>query len=200
MIGYEKFSDSPAFAHGGSGIVISNGAMKTMLQNIDQCIIKYKTCWAGDVRTALCLKDSGILLSGFSQRFHGGTPYAEPLDDPCATSFVFHHLLVKQMQELWDVESKIRSLNVTNADIFHALIGKKEGEQLQNNIDMPGHDFKTLTTPDAISCQVSCRNEPKCISFSYRNGKCWLKDARRTGKNVTGVVSGFFSDKFICNA
>ena len=52
----ENFDDGPQFAHGGSGIVISRGAMIEMMKIHESCILKYKDCFAGDIRTALCLR------------------------------------------------------------------------------------------------------------------------------------------------
>jgi hypothetical protein len=60
--GVTKMGKGPGFAHGGSGIVLSRGAMRVLVANIDACISRYKTCWAGDVRTALCLRDNDIRL------------------------------------------------------------------------------------------------------------------------------------------
>jgi hypothetical protein len=60
--GIKKWGDSIYFAHGGSGIVISRGAMLKMIPIIDSCIEKYDSCWAGDIRTSLCLRDVGIFV------------------------------------------------------------------------------------------------------------------------------------------
>ncbi|KAJ3099692.1 hypothetical protein HDU97_002861 [Phlyctochytrium planicorne] len=61
--GVSKFGEGPLFAHGGSGIVMSKAAMKIMLADLQACIIKYKDCWAGDVRVALCLRDLDIFIT-----------------------------------------------------------------------------------------------------------------------------------------
>lgn len=58
--GIKKMGEGIKFAHGGSGIIISRGAMIEMMKVIDVCIVKYKGCWAGDIRTALCLRDVDI--------------------------------------------------------------------------------------------------------------------------------------------
>ncbi|KAJ1558150.1 hypothetical protein HK096_003284 [Nowakowskiella sp. JEL0078] len=68
--GVKKPEESTAFAHGGSGILLSRAAVQVLMQSnnesqskrIDDCMLKYKLCWAGDVRTALCLRDNGIYL------------------------------------------------------------------------------------------------------------------------------------------
>jgi Fringe-like len=60
--GITKWGDSIYFAHGGSGIIISRGAMLKMIPLVDGCIEKYDSCWAGDIRTSLCLRDAGIFV------------------------------------------------------------------------------------------------------------------------------------------
>ncbi|KAJ3223581.1 hypothetical protein HK099_000931, partial [Clydaea vesicula] len=71
--GVTKFGEGPEFAHGGSGIVISRSAMKKMVKNSKKCIKQYRDCWAGDVRTSLCLRDQGILLKSLPG-FNNFTP------------------------------------------------------------------------------------------------------------------------------
>ena len=60
--GVTEFGSGPEFAHGGSGILLSKAAMRLMMRNIDTCIEKYKDCWAGDVRVALCLRYDLIFM------------------------------------------------------------------------------------------------------------------------------------------
>lgn len=56
--GVKNYGDGPSFAHGGSGILVSRGALKKLVFDVDNCIIKYRDCWAGDVRT-MVKKDEG---------------------------------------------------------------------------------------------------------------------------------------------
>ena len=44
--------------------------MISMMTIIDKCIKKYETCWAGDVRVALCLRDVKIFGTS-NNHFHG---------------------------------------------------------------------------------------------------------------------------------
>ncbi|KAJ3072669.1 hypothetical protein HK102_006185, partial [Quaeritorhiza haematococci] len=82
--GIKKFGDGPFFAHGGSGIVMSRGAMLRFLTKVDKCINKYQTCWAGDIRVGLCLRDAGVLIQTH-HAFNGDPPNAKFgwIRDPC---------------------------------------------------------------------------------------------------------------------
>ncbi|KAJ1563959.1 hypothetical protein HK405_000166 [Cladochytrium tenue] len=62
--GVRNYGDGPGFAHGGSGILMSRGAVDKLIPILDECIIKYHTCWGGDIRIALCMRDAGIKLEG----------------------------------------------------------------------------------------------------------------------------------------
>ena len=200
LTGVQKFGDGPTFAHGGSGIIISSGAMKVLLANLDNCIIKYKSCWAGDIRTALCLRDSGILLKEIPG-FNSDPPLLQEGVDPCDKPLTFHHLLVKQIQQIWYSEYEWLSLNKTSrtfSEIYTSLARKQNINEYMSDTDMPGHDISHEDTPDAIACQDLCRKTSKCISFSYVSGKCWLKDTVSLTEKKIGAVSGFLRDKYIC--
>ena len=201
MKGVKKFGKGPKFAHGGSGIVISSGAIKKMLINLDKCIVKYRTCWAGDIRTALCLRDNDILIKGIPG-FNNNPLQLTNLGPPCQTPITFHHLLGRQMQDIWDVDSRLHLLNktrVTNSDIYN-ILNAKEGEEYLEGIDMPGSDIKHLNSPNSISCLASCRNETKCIAYSYVEGVCWLKNSMVEREERNGSISGFLSDRYVCKS
>ena len=50
-----KFPFFKHFLSSGSGIVMSLGAMLILEKAHDKCMIKFKDCWAGDVRLGQCL-------------------------------------------------------------------------------------------------------------------------------------------------
>ena len=60
--GVKEFGGGPEFAHGGTGIFISRGAMKKMYGIVDTCIEKYQDCWAGDVRVSLISSPKSSLI------------------------------------------------------------------------------------------------------------------------------------------
>lgn len=72
----ETFMDesSISFAHGGSGILLSSKAMKTILPHIPWCMRKYQNCPHGDARVALCLYSFDILLTSKWLYFFHDTP------------------------------------------------------------------------------------------------------------------------------
>lgn len=201
IIGIKQFENGPAFAQGGSGIVLSSGAMNSLIPNIDKCIHEYKTCFAGDVRTALCLRDSGVLLTKtFS--FHKDPPQMVGKTPACEKSLTFHHLLVNQIQKLWEIETKWLSSGkklISFADIYNQWVPKADTDELLSNVDLPGSDINHFYSEDAESCQTSCRSEPRCVSFSYVKDVCWLKDAIPLAKDRSDATSGIIRERFKCS-
>lgn len=175
--------------------------MKALALNIDHCIVKYKSCFAGDVRLGLCLRDSGVLLTK-SFSFHKQPPQmVQNSPHACQKSITFHHMLVKQIQELWDFESRWAASNknlMTFSDIYKAVVDKDYDKEIMADTDMPGFDITHFNCTDSASCRNSCGNEPRCVSFSYSDGKCWLKDRFPHRKERKNFVSGIFRENFKC--
>lgn len=56
------------FAHGGSGIVMNRLAIDAMYPNIASCILRYSSCWAGDMQVGLCLRRAGVMVRRLGPR------------------------------------------------------------------------------------------------------------------------------------
>ncbi|KAJ3278619.1 hypothetical protein HK104_002168 [Borealophlyctis nickersoniae] len=201
--GIKKFGTGPYFAHGGSGIILSRAAMKVLISGLDACIEKYRTCWAGDVRTALCLRDHGILLE-----YPGGFHRDPPNDrfhfpkNPCDRPLTFHHLLVKQLQKLYDLETSVRNQrngdgHVKFADIF-ADWHKGLPEGGKPGTDRPRGDYEHMPTATAQDCESLCTASPKCMSFTFDGAMCWLKHSIPPADAKEGVTSGVMTSRYKC--
>ncbi|KAJ3114183.1 hypothetical protein HDU96_002449 [Phlyctochytrium bullatum] len=203
--GVQKFGDGPYFAHGGSGIVVSRGAVKKMMGNIENCIKKYKDCWAGDVRLALCLRDVGILLEG-GQYFEKEPPNDDSWfpEDGCARPNVFHHLLPHQVQRLHEIESMALAHHpergATWADVLQFFNPNRPS--IEQDTDRPGKDYDNKRTADAKACEELCQSDKKCKSWAFDGAKCWLKSAIASIKrdNTKGKASGILPERYVCKA
>ncbi|KAJ3208579.1 hypothetical protein HDU67_006671 [Dinochytrium kinnereticum] len=178
--GVQKFGDGPNFAHGGSGIVMSRGAVKKMMGGIEGCIKKYKDCWAGDVRLALCFRDNGILLTGGQ-----GFDKEPPNDD---------------IQRLHEVETMAIAAHpksgVTYSDVLQNFLANREA--IQKDTDRYGSDYDNRPSEDARACMLMCKSEHKCKSWTYDGSKCWLKDKIASVKEDKGKWSGILPEKYAC--
>ncbi|KAJ3103776.1 hypothetical protein HDU97_009872 [Phlyctochytrium planicorne] len=220
--GVKSFGEGPYFAHGGSGIVVSRGAVEKMMGNLENCIAKYRDCWAGDVRLALCLRDVGIKLTGgegfdkepethsyFYGRFLGNHKTISPNDDQwmspdgCFRPNVYHHLLPHQIQKLHEIETLSMMSHpehgTTHADVFqHFTTDRKP---IEKDTDRPGNDMRNASVDNAEACEKMCREEKKCLSWSFANGKCYIKDKItqiKTGDEYKGRASGVIPERYVC--
>ncbi|ORZ33920.1 hypothetical protein BCR44DRAFT_118307 [Catenaria anguillulae PL171] len=150
--GVTEMGDGPLFNHGGSGIVLSRGAAREMLKIVDECIVRYHDCFAGDVRLGLCLRDAGILANyKYPGRrwFNPVTPHwtTHPYyDDPCKRVVTFHHLSKATMQKLYDIERYVHNRTISIA-ARHA----RDKLDLVNPTTTPHLFFSNGTQPNVFS-------------------------------------------------
>jgi hypothetical protein len=112
----------PRFCHGGSGIVLSNSALAQLVEVADACIVKFQSCWAGDVALALCLHDLSILPTLLTS-FHSNDAAITAADASlrCTLPATFHHVSARLHERLFEFE---RSLNhsMTMSDISREFL------------------------------------------------------------------------------
>jgi hypothetical protein len=198
--GVKEFSDEEKFAHGGSGIVLSRGALKEMILNIDQCILKERYCWAGDVRLALCLRDLGILV-----KHHNGFNNNPPNENmnffsPCIEPTTFHHLVPSQIQELYDFEMEAKSkYDVINmGHVANYFLKPIEGAIM--NVKRFGGDMAELKASNSQECLLLCQTKEGCVSFSFVTDTCYMKQwIPRVYPDESGIEeSGIVLSHYIC--
>ena len=171
--GVKTFEEGPPFAHGGTGIVVSRGAMIKLMKVLDHCIIKYKDCWAGDVRTGLCMRDAKVQLQGQpgfntdppNSRF--GWPSAA-----CSRPHTFHHVTVAQIQKLAHAEQEGLRNNpesvVTYADVFKEFSADLYNvEGIETDTNRPGSDFENFYSETAEICKDKCTANAKCMAWTW---------------------------------
>ncbi|ORY45160.1 hypothetical protein BCR33DRAFT_716492 [Rhizoclosmatium globosum] len=220
-----KGCDGPRFAQGGAGIVISRGALSRA--NIDACTLKYKSCWAGDIRVGLCMRDAGVLVQ-HREGFYGLPPNAQFVwpDRGCSIPFVFHHALPRQVQALWDVQRWVSARNrgvektrkeeeseagvfdvVTMADLYQYLhtedprIRVTANElRMQNNTDVRGRavQYQEVTSPEL--CLSACEEDEKCVGWTYDIAThwCWMKYGPGKMENRDGMWGGVLLERYKC--
>lgn len=120
--GVRILGSGPRFCHGGSGILLSNSALLQLVEVADACIVKFSTCWAGDVALALCLRDLGILPTSL-RSFHANDPAITAADPKlrCQVPATFHHVSSALHERLFAFE---RTLNhsMTMSDVAREFL------------------------------------------------------------------------------
>ncbi|KAJ3411057.1 hypothetical protein HDV05_002848 [Chytridiales sp. JEL 0842] len=209
--GIQQFGEGPLFAHGGSGIVMSRAAVEAVLPLMDRCIVKYKDCWAGDVRLALCFRDAGISVYTQNHMHFTSEPpnayynYSYP---PCTLPSTFHHLTPTDIQILYNAHtSSLKSHPLfpytTLSDIFPYFLPNTSP---MKNVDRPGGDAERLRVLDEWECRDACLSEGRawCLSWAFvrdpdgLGGYCWLKKRVPPGRTREGVWSGVVGERYQC--
>ncbi|KAI8844802.1 hypothetical protein BC829DRAFT_419726 [Chytridium lagenaria] len=203
--GVEKFGDGPEFAHGGSGILISSGAMKKMVKGVEKCIIKYRDCWAGDIRTSLCLRDHNILIKG-GDGFSGDPPntrYGFP-DDPCSRPITFHHVVPHQIQSLYHLSLLAHAHHpthgITYSDVHNHLFhtsGPQRGDRGGKELEGSGGDVASVD-----ECERRCREYAgtgRCWSWVSNGKRCWLKEGIEDVRERDGFWTGTVARVYKCD-
>ncbi|KAI8839206.1 hypothetical protein BJ741DRAFT_600236 [Chytriomyces cf. hyalinus JEL632] len=201
--GIKEFGIGILIAQGGAGILASRGAMKLLLNVVDTCIIKYKDCWAGDIRTALCFRDAGVLVD-WGVGFHGVPPNEEFIypDDPCEKPSVFHHVLPWQMQKLYETGLWDKQLNpkmgTTMGSIYTAFHGTKTVFQV--DLDRKGGEYRHFKSSSGKASESLCEGDRKCVAWVFDTDKiCWLKSSPRVAEKRKGVSSGVIGGRYKCS-
>jgi hypothetical protein len=164
-----------------------------MMDIVETCIWRYELCWAGDIRTALCLRDTGILLTQtFDQHENAPNDQFNFGDNPCERPISFHHLTksdIRHLHELETVNPKIR---------YQDIVAKLYGPEPQFELDLyrQGQDFLNFTAKNAEQCLEKCKANGRCSSFSYENYTCHLKSGIYGVESKKGAISGVVASNF----
>jgi hypothetical protein len=212
--GVAEFGQGPQFGQGGAGIIVSRATIKKMMLIVDKCIVKYKDCWAGDVRLGLCLRDAGILIdnscgskfqfqrSCASYRFFVDPPEGEVIyGDACTEPISFHHLKHNQIKEIYELEMNHRKTQ-TNVNMEHIA------QHFLNdaNTSIPGKSrfgdyFSKKSVGSAFECKLICSGIDKCVSYTFSSDYCYLRAIipylmnDSTGTEKSGVILSHYTCK-----
>lgn len=87
---------------------------------------------------------------------------------------------------------------IRNGDAIAAYVPSKAADLVvsdftsYSNADIPGGDYRHLTSSTYIQCFVACVGDPVCRAFAYvrRHNECWLKDQLGAAHAKKGVDLG----------
>lgn len=199
------------FAHGGSGVVLSQGAMKAAFEqdNVEELLLTYEKATfdycCGDFMVALFLSQTCQI----SLTTAGGVIQGNPIWDVyfhedrwCQPLSTFHHLNSHDIEILWEYE-KLRGPyknNITYSSIYRDFLLPYLADELEDwdnmasfmiyNEDEYSDDFFTLDDEESLkphtskeNCKKACSEHPSCYGWRYQpEGKyCSLDKDIRLG-------------------
>ena len=212
------------FAYGGAGIVLSRSAMKKIIDGFDGCMSTTLSCQWGDARLGLCLFEHGVIMSNeLYSVFYEEPPNAMETyfpSDSCINPLTFHHMLPHQTQTLFELETKMKTINrmITYGHVFwHMMkfynVSISDNMYTENSFRGEDH-LKVLNLVEKTEftlemkldyCRNECYEAEHCYSFVFdsHSNECYLKrsiDRIREGDVIyNGIFTGIIFEKYRCH-
>jgi hypothetical protein len=211
-------SDRPIFAHGGTGYVLSRGALSKLVargrmfaenQNFPGTHLfgkdVSKQC-CGDEILGQVLKECGVSLRGYWPMFNGEKPTTVRFDHEqwCEVVLTMHHLFDDDFiaMQRWEDERPHPARPLTFEELFgfieHLLTSQTDDwSNMSEDVTLANGD------PAAISfdtCFAACLKDPKCMQYEHFGATCRLSHSIRLGhehlpEGATKWTSGWVKNR-----
>ncbi|KAF2110322.1 hypothetical protein BDV96DRAFT_500992 [Lophiotrema nucula] len=188
----------PVFAHGGSGFVLSHGALRKLVARgrmfADNHISPGTHLFGKDVQKECCgdevlakvLKECGVKLRGYWPNFNGERPSSMPFsrEQWCEAIVTLHHLHEGDFDALhhWETLRQRPKTPFT----FKELFGFMEDDMDERVDDWSNmSEDVTLKKGDAIKsfkgCFAACLKNSRCVQCEHAGDQCRLSYSIRLG-------------------
>ncbi|GAB1214131.1 hypothetical protein ATERTT37_003291 [Aspergillus terreus] len=196
------------FAHGGSGFVLSQPALKRVVDYHSTRVAEWDTYtdhhWAGDCVLGKALQDAGVGLLWSWPMMQGSNPWFFDYLSPafgktpwCYPPVTYHHMTPEGVQAMWDFEQmqsrQDREANVLYRDVFQTLIQPRLSQN-EPDWDNESPDV-TEGVASVADCQAQCALDAECLQYSYELGRCLTSKLVRRGSHKPGVISGWMAER-----
>ncbi|KAI0455553.1 glycosyltransferase family 31 protein [Xylaria acuta] len=200
-LGRHMYIGKVLFAHGGSGFMISNPAMKIVTkywkQNQDWFDDYTAKEWAGDMILGRAMADVGIALFSASPHVQGDSltsvdwTVSKPNNPPwCYAPLTFHHMTEPEFSILWQFEQTWLHNNKGKGilrlrDVFWSIMHPQlQSERIQWDNLSEGTEYKREAPVSFQHCQAACESKTSCIRYSHAPGICFLSNELRLGHST----------------
>ncbi|KAF2032930.1 hypothetical protein EK21DRAFT_98514 [Setomelanomma holmii] len=223
-IGKHLYINDIEFGYGGAGFVLSNLAMRKVIEQRSTRISEYeeftKTHWVGDCALGKVLEDVKIPLHRAFPHMQGDSPAtlnpaAEKIDRDlwCYPTITYHHVSPAEIEELWLFEQDWYSrhdITLRHRDVFMELVRPKIASSISAWDNMAAdkeynaHDHSTSDNSFERNawksfdhCRALCDDQRDCIQFSFDAGSCSISTKFTLGyaKPNERIRSGWMLDR-----
>ncbi|KAI9716937.1 MAG: hypothetical protein M1812_005086 [Candelaria pacifica] len=211
-LGSPSYLGNVLFAHGGTGYILSNAAMRASVGKDPDIGDKYnqdtgQTC-CGDGVVAKALLDNGVTLTSSWPRLNGEPPYTIPFSEEqwCSPVVTFHHMLPIDVELMWEFErvNATAEYYILYADIFDHFIrphiraersGWDNGSddekyeatavEEQSKANQPDKPSSSKRSPASFEeCRQACEAKDECLQFRVKAGECTFGHRVKFGQKV----------------
>ncbi|EPS36711.1 hypothetical protein H072_9737 [Dactylellina haptotyla CBS 200.50] len=212
---------STLFGHGGSGVVVSQAAMRMTFSDpfdpADYDDMAIATCCGDGLLADVMLKKGVKIWEEQNGRFQGEQTYAirhEP-SNWCEPIFTLHHLKPHEVSMLHEWEKTLDpSKTIVYRDLYEQFVHKELAET-KTDWDNMSEDVKidhaTLIKEFAedervlrdgkgqpnleSACKLKCEAWKECFQWQVNDKQCVNNSKVRLGQKKSGVVSGWLMDR-----
>ncbi|KAF4629430.1 hypothetical protein G7Y89_g8721 [Cudoniella acicularis] len=181
FIGSLALIDDKPFAHGGSGVLLSNAATRNFVVTHNGTAAKWddkiqQNC-CGDFVLARVLEEYGINVTDASPTINGEVPDTAPYSSGhwCQPLVTMHHISPAEAHRLWKFEQKRvdRTAPLTYSELFKDLIFDTIPDSLTDWDNMS--DNEKLKDIDSVEdCTAACAKNTDCFQSVYDGEECRL--------------------------
>ncbi|KAJ5760660.1 hypothetical protein N7520_007816 [Penicillium odoratum] len=198
------------FAHGGSGIILSNPAMHALadeyLLHMDEWHEKTNRHWAGDCIMGMALKAIGIQLTWAWPHVTGHSVWEQDAINEafgkvqwCYPPVTFHHMTPVDIGRMFEFESEWHADGNPSyplySDVFRLLVRPTLVDVRENwensapqEVLKEGEDKTPFTH---FECAEICAQKERCTQYRFDEaGTCKVSDYGLSGRPSPGVTSG----------
>lgn len=208
--GAQAYHDKLEYAHGGSGIVLSNSALRAIVHAFHSDVhnlggIVSDSC-CGDRVIGRTLREAGVSLTRARPLLQGEPPSALEYTAArwCSPVTSFHRMSSAAVRELWDFEQRWISAAETTTpspilqrDLFKVFVApslrerrtewdnlsedRVLGRSESDEDDAPLSEAEVAALRSAHGCQHLCETLPECMQWRYRRDECAMGHSVRLG-------------------
>ncbi|KAK7508972.1 hypothetical protein IWZ03DRAFT_390978 [Phyllosticta citriasiana] len=220
-LGAQAWISDTEFAHGGSGFVISNRALRTVVEEYTARVSYYNELtrneWAGDGVLAKAMKNRGIHLTRAFPIVQGETPYTLDYTERhcCYPVVSYHHMSPEWIQTMWDYEQEWLAKEKANTTTLDSSLSEPIRHRhvfahfVQSTISSGEKTAWDNLSPDLSAdgettlemCRDICKAADSCVQWLFTApGDCKIANVVRLGSRPTDedavkYTSGWMADR-----
>ncbi|GES63247.1 hypothetical protein ATEIFO6365_0014029500 [Aspergillus terreus] len=196
------------FAHGGSGFILSQPAIRRawnlMQSDINKWMEVNDAHWAGDSVLGKLLSEAGVdLLWSWPMLQNAHPAEFDPFTEGyfkkpwCYAPVAYHHMVPEQIAELWKFDRRwFHDGNkiLTYRDVFRHVV-RPRLNLVQNDWDNNLDESNSRSSLSTVECRKHCVNDPACLQYTFDSGRCWTSQGAKLGVKKHGVTSGWIETR-----
>ncbi|EGP84766.1 uncharacterized protein MYCGRDRAFT_24569, partial [Zymoseptoria tritici IPO323] len=215
-VGSEVIIEDLAFAHGGSGFLLSRSALEKFAKTFNSDQSHWESVneklWVGDHIFAVALQEAGVhLQNGFPTWQGDPLSFLDLRPDGglwCSTAVTSHHQTPAEIEDIWNLEQTIisgrakgrtkrESQVLRHRDIFEQYVLPRIQESRtawNNQPTVAGREDRseTVEVSSLLECEGMCERDKTCLQFAVHDNKeCKTTSKVVLGEEAEGFESGW---------